>query len=182
VVGEVRGSETIDMLQAMNTGHDGSLVTVHANSADDAIYRLQTLATMGDGHGPYDAIRDQINSAVDAIEHLGRWPDGPRRVDEIAVSPPDDARSSVWTRFCSSTRCPSAPTGPWRASSGTSRCPGTSRAASITSGKPSPPCSASWQVNRPAPPPTRARERGTPVNWQFLADWHLLAVLSSEEH
>ncbi|MEE2035825.1 CpaF family protein [Nocardiopsis sp. CT-R113] len=85
IVGEVRGPETIDMLQAMNTGHDGSLVTVHANSADDAIYRLQTLATLGDGNVPYDAIRDQINNAVDAIVHLGRWPDGSRRVNEIAV-------------------------------------------------------------------------------------------------
>ncbi|WP_159945667.1 MULTISPECIES: CpaF family protein [unclassified Nocardiopsis] len=85
IVGEVRGSETIDMLQAMNTGHDGSLVTVHANSADDAIYRLQTLATLGEGNVPYDAIRDQINNAVDAIVHLGRWPDGSRRVSEIAV-------------------------------------------------------------------------------------------------
>ncbi|MFD6949259.1 secretion protein [Nocardiopsis sp. TSRI0078] len=85
IVGEVRGPETIDMLQAMNTGHDGSLVTVHANSADDAIHRLQTLATLGDGNIPYDAIRDQINNAVDAIVHLGRWPDGSRRVSEIAV-------------------------------------------------------------------------------------------------
>ncbi|NYH53979.1 MULTISPECIES: CpaF family protein [Nocardiopsis] len=85
IVGEVRGSETIDMLQAMNTGHDGSLVTVHANSADDAIHRLQTLATLGVGNVPYDAIRDQINNAVDAIVHLGRWPDGSRRVNEIAV-------------------------------------------------------------------------------------------------
>src|SRR5699024_11446225 len=63
IVGEVRGSETIDMLQAMNTGHDGSLVTVHANSAEDAIHRLQSLATMGEGHVPYDAVRDQINNA-----------------------------------------------------------------------------------------------------------------------
>ena len=85
IVGEVRGDETIDMLQAMNTGHDGSLVTVHANSADDAIHRLQTLATMGDGRIPYEAIRDQINNAVDAIVHLGRWPDGSRRVNEISV-------------------------------------------------------------------------------------------------
>lgn len=85
IVGEVRGSETIDMLQAMNTGHDGSLVTVHANSADDAIHRLQTLSTLGEGTIPYDAIRDQINNAVDAIVHLGRWPDGSRRVSEIAV-------------------------------------------------------------------------------------------------
>ncbi|MFL1380660.1 MULTISPECIES: CpaF family protein [unclassified Nocardiopsis] len=85
IVGEVRGEETIDMLQAMNTGHDGSLVTVHANSADDAIHRIQTLATMGDGRIPYEAIRDQINNAVDAIVHLGRWPDGSRRVNEISV-------------------------------------------------------------------------------------------------
>ncbi|MEU0491722.1 CpaF family protein [Nocardiopsis sp. NPDC006139] len=85
IVGEVRGEETIDMLQAMNTGHDGSLVTVHANSADDAIHRIQTLATIGDGRIPYEAIRDQINNAVDAIVHLGRWPDGSRRVNEISV-------------------------------------------------------------------------------------------------
>ncbi|WP_116244292.1 CpaF family protein [Nocardiopsis sp. FIRDI 009] len=85
IVGEVRGAETIDMLQAMNTGHDGSLVTVHANSADDAIHRLQTLATLGEGLVPYDAIRDQINNAVDAIVHLGRWPDGSRRVNEVSV-------------------------------------------------------------------------------------------------
>ncbi|WP_017606775.1 CpaF family protein [Nocardiopsis alkaliphila] len=85
IVGEVRGSETIDMLQAMNTGHDGSLVTVHANSAEDAIHRIQTLATLGDGRVPYDALRDQINNAVDAIVHLGRWPDGSRRVAEVAV-------------------------------------------------------------------------------------------------
>ena len=85
IVGEVRGSETIDMLQAMNTGHDGSLVTVHANSAEDAIHRIQTLATLGDGRVPYNALRDQINNAVDAIVHLGRWPDGSRRVSEVAV-------------------------------------------------------------------------------------------------
>ncbi|MBR8743354.1 CpaF family protein [Nocardiopsis sp. MG754419] len=85
IVGEVRGPETIDMLQAMNTGHDGSLVTVHANSAEDAIHRIQTLATLGDGRIPYNALRDQINNAVDAIVHLGRWPDGSRRIAEVAV-------------------------------------------------------------------------------------------------
>ncbi|WP_028647457.1 CpaF family protein [Nocardiopsis sp. CNT312] len=85
IVGEVRGAETIDMLQAMNTGHDGSLVTVHANSAEDAIHRLQTLATLGEQHIPYEAIRDQINNAVDAIVHLGRWPDGSRRVNGVSV-------------------------------------------------------------------------------------------------
>ena len=85
IVGEVRGPETIDMLQAMNTGHDGSLVTVHANSAEDALHRIQTLATLGDGRIPYAALRDQINNAVDAIVHLGRWPDGSRRIAEVAV-------------------------------------------------------------------------------------------------
>lgn len=85
VVGEVRGEETLDMLQAMNTGHDGSLVTVHANSAEDAIYRLQTLATLGQARMPFEAIRDQINNAVDVVVHLGRWPDGSRRISEISM-------------------------------------------------------------------------------------------------
>ena len=85
IVGEVRGGETLDMLQAMNTGHDGSLVTVHANSADDAIYRLETLASMSDVKIPFDAIRDQINAAIDVIVHLGRGADGSRRVSELAV-------------------------------------------------------------------------------------------------
>lgn len=85
IVGEVRGPETIDMLQAMNTGHDGSLVTVHSNSAEDAVHRIQTLATLGDGRVPYAALRDQINNAVDAVVHLGRWPDGSRRISEVSV-------------------------------------------------------------------------------------------------
>ncbi|MDS1270955.1 CpaF family protein [Lipingzhangella sp. LS1_29] len=85
IVGEVRGEETLDMLQAMNTGHDGSLVTVHANSADDAIYRLQTLASITEARMPFEAIRDQINNAVDVIAHIARWPDGQRRISEISV-------------------------------------------------------------------------------------------------
>ncbi|TQN30932.1 pilus assembly protein CpaF [Haloactinospora alba] len=85
IVGEVRGGETMDMLQAMNTGHDGSLVTVHANSADDAIYRLQTLASMSEVKIPFEAIRDQINNAIEVIVHLDRAADGSRRVGEIAV-------------------------------------------------------------------------------------------------
>lgn len=115
IVGEVRGSETIDMLQAMNTGHDGSLVTVHANSADDAIHRLQSLATMGEGHVPYDAVRDQINNAVDAIVHLGRWPDGSRRVDEIAVV---SSRRREEFRLDSVLRFDALPIGPNRAVEG----------------------------------------------------------------
>ena len=85
IVGEVRGGETLDMIQAMNTGHDGSLVTVHANSAEDAVYRLQTLASMSDVKLPYESIRDQINNAIDVIVHLTRGSDGFRRIGEIAV-------------------------------------------------------------------------------------------------
>ncbi|MDN3356895.1 CpaF family protein [Actinomadura sp. DC4] len=85
IVGEVRGPETLDMLQAMNTGHEGSMVTVHSNSADDAIYRLQTMASMSDVRLPFETVRDQINSAVDVVVHLGRGSDGSRRVWEIAA-------------------------------------------------------------------------------------------------
>ncbi|MFJ9812024.1 CpaF family protein [Streptomyces sp. NPDC101158] len=85
VVGEVRGGETLDMLQAMSTGHDGSLATVHANSAEDALMRLQTLASMSEVKVPFEALRDQINSAVDVLVQLTRHPDGTRRVTEIAI-------------------------------------------------------------------------------------------------
>ncbi|MER5767686.1 CpaF family protein [Streptomyces sp. NPDC001985] len=85
IVGEVRGGETLDMLQAMSTGHDGSLATVHANSAEDALMRLQTLASMSEVDIPFMAIKDQINSAVDVIVQLTRHADGSRRVTEIAV-------------------------------------------------------------------------------------------------
>lgn len=85
IVGEVRGGETLDMLQAMNTGHEGSLATVHANSADDAVIRLETLASMSELQLPFEAIRDQINNAVDVIVHLARGGDGTRRVAEVAA-------------------------------------------------------------------------------------------------
>jgi len=85
IVGEVRGGETLDMLQAMNTGHEGSLATVHANSTVDAITRLETLASMTDLEIAFDALRDQVNSAVDVMVHLNRYPDGSRRVGEVAV-------------------------------------------------------------------------------------------------
>ena len=89
VVGEVRGGEALDMLQAMNTGHDGSLATVHANSALDALRRLETLASMSDVELPASTLRDQINAAVDVIVQLERGIDGGRRVVEVAVV--DDA-------------------------------------------------------------------------------------------
>ncbi|MBO3088545.1 CpaF family protein [Cellulomonas dongxiuzhuiae] len=85
VVGEVRGGETLDMLQAMNTGHEGSLATVHANSALDAMGRLETLATMSELELPVATLRDQINSAIDVIVHLERGADGTRRVREVAA-------------------------------------------------------------------------------------------------
>lgn len=85
IVGEVRGGETLDMLQAMSTGHDGSLATVHANNAEDALMRLQTLSSMSEVEIPFIAIHDQINSAVDVIVQLTRHADGSRRITEIAV-------------------------------------------------------------------------------------------------
>ncbi|GAA2464268.1 MULTISPECIES: CpaF family protein [Streptomyces] len=85
IVGEVRGGETLDMLQAMSTGHDGSLATVHANSAEDALMRLQTLGSMSEVEVPFAAIKDQINSAVDVIVQLTRHADGARKITEIAV-------------------------------------------------------------------------------------------------
>ena len=83
VVGEVRGPEALDMLQAMNTGHDGSLSTGHANSARDMFSRLETMVLMGCDM-PLAAIRKQIVSAVDIIVHLGRMRDGSRKVLEIS--------------------------------------------------------------------------------------------------
>ncbi|HWM37999.1 MAG TPA: CpaF family protein [Streptomyces sp.] len=85
IVGEVRGGETLDMLQAMSTGHDGSLATVHANSAEDALMRLQTLASMSEVEIPFPALQDQINSAVDVIIQLARLADGSRKVVEIVL-------------------------------------------------------------------------------------------------
>lgn len=83
IVGEVRGAEAIDMLQALNTGHDGSLSTGHANSARDMLARLETMVLMG-MELPLAAVRAQIASGVDIIVHLGRLRDGTRKVLEIA--------------------------------------------------------------------------------------------------
>lgn len=82
IVGEVRGKETLDMLQAMNTGHDGSLSTGHANSARDMLSRLETMVLMA-AELPLAAIRSQIASALDVIIHLGRLKDGSRKVISI---------------------------------------------------------------------------------------------------
>jgi len=80
VVGEVRGAEVLDMLQAMNTGHDGSLSTVHANSARDALSRLETMVLMSGLTLPLRAMRDYIASALDMVIHVGRLSDGSRKV------------------------------------------------------------------------------------------------------
>ncbi|MBR0066999.1 MAG: CpaF family protein, partial [Kiritimatiellae bacterium] len=84
IVGECRGGEALDMLQAMNTGHDGSLTTVHANSPRDVISRLETMVLMSGMELPSRAIREQIASAVDVIIHESRLSDGSRKV--VAIS------------------------------------------------------------------------------------------------
>ncbi len=84
IVGECRGGEALDMLQAMNTGHEGSLTTIHSNSPEDCLSRLETLASMSDVDVPFHAIRDQVNSAIDVIVQLSRTHDGTRRVTEVS--------------------------------------------------------------------------------------------------
>jgi pilus assembly protein CpaF len=80
VVGEVRGPESLDMLQAMASGHDGSLSTVHAGSAEEALRRVETLALMADVGLPHAAVREQVASAIDLVVHQARQRDGSRRV------------------------------------------------------------------------------------------------------
>jgi pilus assembly protein CpaF len=84
IVGEVRGPEALDMLQAMNTGHDGSLCTVHANSPRDALARLETMVLMAGLELPSRAVRDQIVSAIQYVVQVRRFDDGVRRVESIA--------------------------------------------------------------------------------------------------
>ena len=83
VVGEVRGGEALDMLQAMNTGHDGSLTTVHASSTADALRRIETMALMAGLDLPHSAVREQVQAAVDVVVHLVRTVDGARVVRGI---------------------------------------------------------------------------------------------------
>ena len=84
VVGEVRGAEALDMLQAMNTGHDGSMTSLHANKPRDALARIETLVLMAGYDLPLRAIRAQISSAIDVIVHLQRMRDGSRKVVQIS--------------------------------------------------------------------------------------------------
>jgi pilus assembly protein CpaF len=84
IVGEVRGPETLDMLQAMNTGHEGSLTTIHANSPRDALSRLETLVMTAGVELPHRAIREQIASAFDLLVQITRLVDGSRRITAIS--------------------------------------------------------------------------------------------------
>jgi pilus assembly protein CpaF len=92
IVGEVRGGEALDMLQAMNTGHEGSLSTCHANSPTDALRRIETMALMSSVDLPLAAVREQVQSSVDLVVQVGREPGGGRRVCAVdEVDPPTGA-------------------------------------------------------------------------------------------
>jgi pilus assembly protein CpaF len=84
IVGEVRGEEALDMLQAMNTGHDGSLTTIHANSPRDALYRLDTMVAMANLNIPDRAVRQQISSAINMLLQISRMADGTRKLTAIS--------------------------------------------------------------------------------------------------
>jgi pilus assembly protein CpaF len=84
VIGEVRGAEALDLLTALNTGHDGALSTVHANSPADALSRLETLALMAGVGLPHETIAGQVRRGIDLVVHLERRTDGSRRVAAIA--------------------------------------------------------------------------------------------------
>ena len=121
VVGEVRGPEALDMLQAMNTGHDGSLSTIHANGPTDALRRLETLVLMADVDLPLAAVREQVRAAVDLIVQLRRGPGGERIICEVAEVPMPGTTDSgnatrsiadidgVWRMPTRPTRSPFAP-------------------------------------------------------------------------
>jgi pilus assembly protein CpaF len=101
VVGEVRGAEALDMLQAMNTGHDGSLSTCHANGPVEALRRLETMSLLGGLDLPLSAVREQITGAVDLLVHVARALDGTRRVvgvAEVADDPDDPGRVRIVAR------------------------------------------------------------------------------------
>jgi pilus assembly protein CpaF len=84
IIGEVRGAEALDMLQAMNTGHEGSMTTVHANSPRDALRRIENMVSMAGLNYPVRAIREQMSSALNVLIHLGRLAGGSRKIVEIS--------------------------------------------------------------------------------------------------
>jgi pilus assembly protein CpaF len=96
IVGEVRGGEALDMLQAMNTGHEGSLSTAHANSARHLLWRLETMALMSDVDLPVAHIREQVASAIDVVVHMSRLRNGRRVIHDVAaVDGLDDGEPAV---------------------------------------------------------------------------------------
>jgi pilus assembly protein CpaF len=95
IVGEVRGAEALDMLQAMNTGHEGSLSTCHANSPVDALRRLETMVLMSDVGLPLGAVREQLLSAIDIVVHVARRPDGTRGIVAVAELTSESQRVRV---------------------------------------------------------------------------------------
>ncbi len=95
VVGEVRGGEALDMVQAMNTGHEGSLSTCHANAPVDALRRVETMVLMSDVALPLDAVREQLVSAIDLVVHVVRAADGSRHVDAVCEVTGDEARVAL---------------------------------------------------------------------------------------
>jgi pilus assembly protein CpaF len=99
VVGEVRGGEAFDMLQALNTGHDGSLSTVHANSAADTLTRLETLVLLAETGLPLFAVRGQLGAALDGVVFVARRPGGTRRVEQIAELVPGTDGPAVRSLF-----------------------------------------------------------------------------------
>jgi pilus assembly protein CpaF len=101
VIGEVRGPEALDLLTALNTGHDGALSTVHANSPEDALRRIETLALMAGIGLPHDAIREQVRRGIELVVHMARGRDGSRRVvavGEVAAVAGGVGVREVWTR------------------------------------------------------------------------------------
>jgi pilus assembly protein CpaF len=122
IVGEVRGPETLDMLQAMNTGHEGSLTTIHANSPRDALSRLETLVLTAGVDLPLRAIREQISSAFDLLVQITRLVDGSRRISHVTevlrmesdmitlqdifiAKPPDETSAEQTVRLLSPLAC-----------------------------------------------------------------------------
>jgi pilus assembly protein CpaF len=83
VIGEVRGREALDLLTALNTGHEGALSTVHANSPADALRRIETLSLMAGVGLPHDAIREQVRRGIEVVVHMARTPGGARHVVEV---------------------------------------------------------------------------------------------------
>ena len=112
VVGEVRGGEAVDLLQALNTGHDGSLSTCHANSPADGLRRLETMSLMGGLDLPLAAIREQLASALDLVVQVARRPDGSRHVtavDEVTPDPTSSTRTTPLTAGSQVVACPTRP-------------------------------------------------------------------------